>query len=458
MFMLKIKPFCIALISLSVSVAYANSTTLQSMSDEQLSDTTGQALMSLSYIAPTDATNLEAKRLGSEKNVGFYKLGLEAELELNANIKKLQLGCGGVNGAGNCDIDIDNLSLSGLGNSATSNTNSTSDRAARVGSSAVLTNPFIQFAIKNPNSASTREVIGINLSSEKATGLMTFGTENLVDSSNNGIPNGINSLSGYMMIAPQTGKATINPLTITQNGAMNPTGIVLAGKACSTSIFGGCGVVRTTYKTTSYDITLTPSQQAILSLPQQPIEGKRMSSAILNASTTVNDIKLSGQLAADTTLLGIKISGDTSGVLNNLKVNATIDESLGLFHKATLNGTPVLLSMQSQDIRWPGAESIARKGWWLEISNPIDIGDITPNKNIDIAMPTVKDALLEVNNFLADNWVYCGTFALSCLAGNIPLGTANLPNNANAVDMAMKNLSLKNQNFTPNCYGTLKFC
>ncbi|MFW2105124.1 hypothetical protein [Acinetobacter guillouiae] len=459
--MLKIKLLCVTLFSFSVfaiTTVYAQPTTLKSMSDEQLSETTGQALMSLSYIAPTDATNLEAKRSGGDKNIGFYKLGLEAALELNVNIKKLQLGCGGVNGAGNCDIDIDNLGLSGLGNSATSNTDSASDRAARVGSSAVLTNPFIQFAIKNPESASTRQVVGLNLSSEKATGLMTFGLENAVDAFNNGIPNGINSLSGYMLIAQQTGKATINPITITQNGANNATGVVLAGKACSTGLFGGCGIIRTTYTTTSYDITLTPTSQATLTLPQQPIEGKRMNSALLTASTTVNNIQLSGQLAADTTLLGIKISGNTSGVLNNLKVNATIDESLGLFHKATLNGTPVLLSTQFQDIKWPGAQSVAQKGWWLEISNPIDIGDITPNKNIDIAMPTIKEALGEVNNFLADNWVYCGSLALSCLTGNIPLGTANLPNNASPVDMAMKNLSLKNQNFTPNCYGSLKFC
>ncbi len=35
-------------------------------------------------------------------------------MELNANIKKLQLGCGGANGLGACDIDIDHISLSGL--------------------------------------------------------------------------------------------------------------------------------------------------------------------------------------------------------------------------------------------------------------------------------------------------------------------------------------------------------
>ncbi|ESK56184.1 hypothetical protein F990_01182, partial [Acinetobacter tjernbergiae DSM 14971 = CIP 107465] len=158
-------------ISIFFNSTNAESLKLKVLSDDEMSATTGQALMSLTYISPKDNANLESKRTGitdpSNGGIGFYKLGLEALLELNINIKKLQLGCGGVNGAGACDIDIDNLSLSGLGNSATSNTDSVTDRNARVGSSAALTNPFIQFAIKNPNSAATREVVGLNLSAEK---------------------------------------------------------------------------------------------------------------------------------------------------------------------------------------------------------------------------------------------------------------------------------------------------
>ncbi len=69
------------------SVAYAVPNTLKSMTDSELSATTGQALMSLSYVAPTDLANKEALRDGGDKTIGFYKLGLEAEMELNVNIK-----------------------------------------------------------------------------------------------------------------------------------------------------------------------------------------------------------------------------------------------------------------------------------------------------------------------------------------------------------------------------------
>ena len=47
----------------------------------------------------------------------FYRIGLDGELQLNLNVSKLQLGCGGINdhlsGHAGCDIDIDYLSLMG---------------------------------------------------------------------------------------------------------------------------------------------------------------------------------------------------------------------------------------------------------------------------------------------------------------------------------------------------------
>jgi hypothetical protein len=128
--------FVIGVGFLFLESAFAKSSSLYSLSDHELSETTGQALMSLTYISPTDSANLDSIRTKvtnpSNGGVGFYKLGLEGVLELNANIKKLQLGCGGVNGAGACDIDIDYLSLSG-----DSDTNT-----GRASSSAKLTNPF----------------------------------------------------------------------------------------------------------------------------------------------------------------------------------------------------------------------------------------------------------------------------------------------------------------------------
>lgn len=191
----------LTLSTLGLSSVYA--ATLQQMSDEQMSETTGQALFSLNYTAPGDSGNYYNKTNG---NIGFYKLGLEADVSLNANIKNLQLGCGGVNGANGCDIEISNFSLGCIADSSghclsllpNVTGNATNNPATHTTSSStitdiskanqikdfVLTNPFFQFGIRNPDSASTREVVGVRIGAENAKGPMSF--------------NDIISFSGYL--------------------------------------------------------------------------------------------------------------------------------------------------------------------------------------------------------------------------------------------------------------------
>ncbi|MCH7391531.1 hypothetical protein [Acinetobacter dispersus] len=461
--------FLLGTIGLCLNSAYAASSTMQSMTDSELSATTGQALMSLSYVSPTDLANKEAQRPGGDKNIGFYKLGLEAEMELNVNIKKLQLGCGGVNGPGGCDIDIDYLSLSGLGNSATSNSDSAADRAARAGSSAVLTNPFIEFAIKNPDKASTRQVVGLNLSAEKALGLITFGLENGPNKS------GINSLSGYMQIAPTTGIANVNGFgtslvsgeagkgTLKQSDGYDP----ISGEVCCT-LFGTGNIP---FTTTAYNLNLrdkasgSNTLKGDLILGQQEITGKRITNAPLTATAKVRDIALTGTIDATARALGfinVPLTGkNVTGTIQNLMVDVAINEDLGYFHKANLNGTAASLSLQSQNIQWTNNTSISQNGWWLEFTNPIDIGFIEPALSVDIPKATLNEAFRQVSAFLKtdEGRIFCGNnLASDCLFGSdIPVGTVNLIN-ATRPQMGLTDLELATQKFTPNCYGTLKFC
>ncbi|EEY79193.1 hypothetical protein HMPREF0012_02062 [Acinetobacter calcoaceticus RUH2202] len=424
----------IALGSLCFSSAYAAST-LVPMSDSELSATRGQALMSMSYIAPTDSANLEKLR-DSNSNVGFYKLGLDADLELNANIKKLQLGCGGANGAGACDIDIDNLSLSGL-----SETND-----GRASSSAKLTNPFIEFAIKNPNSASTREVAGVRLSAESIQGLLTFGSENTATK------NGINSFSGYM-VTQATGGTVSTAARPTGSGlTQDNLGTQITGRAKGTLL--GLNIINTNFRSTSYDLGLS-SASGSLFLPSQVISGKRITTANLTGTANVSGINLTGTIAADTDLI-ITIAGNLSGTINNLGVNVAVNEDLGYFHKVNLNGTAASLSLQGQNLQWTGAKSVSQAGWWLELSNPIDIGDVTPQSQVVITDDVVKATLGKVSQYLTNNPVDCGTLAINCLLGNIDVSTVDLT--GQYVPMNLTNLVLKNQSFAPNCYGNLKFC
>ncbi|MEO9303214.1 hypothetical protein ABI223_15890 [Acinetobacter pittii] len=417
--------------SLCFSSAYAAST-LVPMSDSELSATRGQALMGMSYIAPTDS----ASNSSSNGNMGFYRLALDAQLEINANIKKLQLGCGGVNGAGACDIDIDYLSLSGGTVDSTS--------TERASSSAVITNPFLEFAVKNPDSASTREIQGFRLSAKSLSGLLTFGLEN------GDAASGINSLSGYMVTKPTGGTVTTNPYYgITQD----ETGTAITGRA---EFIGSIATLP--FTSTAYNLNLGAGS-GTLSMGQQIITGKRINTANLNATARVGGIAVTGTLDATASVLGIPvpISGDVTGTVNNLDVNVAIKQSLGYFHAAQLNGSAGYLSVQGVNILWPEAASTAQTGWWLELTNPIDIGQITPTGNVDIALATITDALGQVSSYLETHPVKCGALAIDCLAGNLPIGTVDLTGKTPA-SMALTNVVLQKQNFSANCYGSLKFC
>ncbi len=417
-----------ALLALTMGSTYADDSTLKSLSDSELSEVQGQALMNLTYTDPSKANAAMASQ-----NIGFYKLGMEADVELNANIKKLQLGCGGVNGAGGCDIDIDNLSLSGISDT----------REGRVGSSAKLTNPFVEFAIKNPNSASTREMMGFRLSAEKVLGMLTLGEEN------SDKPNGINSLSGYMKIKDATGTAT----TAARSGVnYNNLGETVYGKAKSTT-----GLISADFTSNDYSLNLAEGS-GTLKINGQTISGRRMSNVNLMGTAKIDNIALSGNISASAKLWGllpIPLSGNVSGNVSNLNVDVEVSENLGFIHKLPLNN-PFSLSLQKQDIFWNGAATTAQRGWWLAIEDPVDIGNVTPSQKVEVTDSVIKQVIPLISTYLQNNPIECGFLATSCLAGNFRLGEVPLQNAK--VNMELANLQLKNQTFAPNCYGALKFC
>ncbi len=196
---MKIKQLCISVALGVLSLPVLASSGLVNLTEDEMSSVEGQALFNLSYLAPGQAGN--PVPVGT--NVGFYTLSMEAEVALNANIKKLQLGCGGVNGADGCDVDVDNFSFGCIANSTgvcitlpptgiqkTGINNNNTVAGQQQMRDFVLSNPFYQFAIKNPNSASTREIVGIRIGAADVKGPLSF--------------NSINSFSGYL-----TGNANI---------------------------------------------------------------------------------------------------------------------------------------------------------------------------------------------------------------------------------------------------------
>ena len=71
-------------ILLATAITPVMAKSLQSLSDQELSDVSGQALLTLQYLQGTTQTDQKGDTY-NQSNIGFYKLGLEAVMELNAN-------------------------------------------------------------------------------------------------------------------------------------------------------------------------------------------------------------------------------------------------------------------------------------------------------------------------------------------------------------------------------------
>lgn len=384
-------------------------TGMVSLSDEELAQTEGQALFNLSYLAPGQVGN----PYNSASNMGFYTFGIEAEVALNANIKNLQVGCGGTNGAGDCDIDISNFSLGCIANSSgacitvnptgiskpgavrdcgTANCTTATVNTAQQAQMKdfVLTNPFYQFAIRNPNSASLREIVGIRIGSATAKGPMSFGS--------------LNTFSGYL-----TGGAHINMLADTDVAVTNPNDF---GQAYNLGLsdfclatFIGC-LANARQVKVSYDGAVV-DYSAVGS-------GNRLKQAMIDTSG-------SGNLSAvvDGIMASIEITQSTSGVINALQTfglmgvalavlrdgigdsiksqlqaglevsdlsTAVIPYNLNNVHQLDIDTAGFGISVQKESLRFPGYAAAVPKGWAMHLEDAftLQLTDLTSTfvKNI----------------------------------------------------------------------------
>lgn len=341
----------------SMAVSALSLTTMShamtSLDDHDLSQVSGQALLNLQNISGVSSGSM------NQSNMGFYRLSLEGQLSLNANIKKLQLGCGGSKGSG-CDIDIDNISLTGIPTSTAV--------GAGVDTDFILNNPFIEFAIDNPNSASTRSVAGFRLGALSALGVMSIGSNTDLNSTTD--DTGINSLSGDIGVR-------------VTNASMNSVYACLLGVKSSGTGCNGLG------------------------LPTDQLTG---TATVADYSTTLiarraSSFNLKGMTAqASSSLLGLKL---TNVNMNNIPYATTHQlmvasrDSNGNY-VATGNAS---LSLQAKDIYWQNVSDgswrtiAAEKGWWMSIPDT-QFNNLSVNQTVYLsAFGAIGGAILgtEVN-------------------------------------------------------------
>lgn len=499
------------------TLVYANEPNLVPMSDGELSAVNGQALMSLNYLSPTDASN-PMRNISNNNNsnsIGFYKLGLEADVELNANIANVQLGCGGRNGADGCDIDIKNLSLSGLPDSYDASGNPVYN-SGRASTSGVLSNPFIEFAINNPESASTREIKGFRLSAEKINALLSMGLSN---GSKPSTIDGIQSLSGFMQVAQTTGTAKTAQTTFGLTPEQKLGGVA---HLC-VGLISDCALADTDINFISRPLSsvstgiTVPSVSTDFTLKAFTINGVRQNKATVNdIRTVISKIPIAkdtaGQydpnlftndiLEVDLNCTGVngrgcdlitglkdkaKFKMDTDSAITNLNMKIDFEQSLSMFHNIPLTGTGGYLSVQDIALLWPGAHvdsqdssksslssmgsntDVAQPGWWMSFAEPIKLGHLEVTDKIILDNNILGQVADRVSKTLtadyalkpearADNLIDVVSLLLNNPLSSKVVADLSTASAASPVSFKLTNQRLGNQEVVANCYGSLKFC
>lgn len=359
----------------------SHSWALEMLSDEDLSQVEGQSsLFTTDYIAP-GASNPNGQ-------IGFYRMGLQAELSINANIRNLKLGC---DTSDICDINLNNVRLTGLAASSASDSGP--------GTDAVMTNPFFDIAIKNPDSASTREIVGIRFGAETTIGRMTIG-EN-PDTSNKTDDAGIISFSGDMNA--QIVGARMSNICATTFGSCPASQV-------ATDCGGLLDCMASTAELDDYDYAALHGGVPLI-FKRSQVTG----CGSTDFAGNVNCMFFDG-LVARASLFG-------------LVLDSRLTEGLQYIHDLGIedgSGNPVKdfsMSLQKEAIRWQKVSTgtftgvvPAQAGWWMSVPNVVV-------RNLNITQMITVDGLAALGG---------GSVVLD----NVDLG--QLP--------------------ADNCYGSLSFC
>lgn len=438
---------------------------IYALNDQEMSDIHGQALIQFQHSTDTSATN--------QNEIDFLSLTAVADISINANIKRLQLGCGGIKGANGCDIDIENLAISGLNDSRDQDGNPLFSKG-RPATSATIRNPFLEFAIQDAKQISTRKIVGFRVGAAQIIGLLSLGSANTADPSD-----GLKQFSGFMQLAQTTGNVMTKPTKFADS-----TDEELKPPARITTFVGD-----TTFRSdsTSPDNTgiTVPSAPASFTVPQTVIRGSRMSSITINNISAFSALI---PLAAGSGIAGVddaifandqlksvfttclvivcdaKFKMANGSDMRNLHINvSSLTQSLNAIHNIPLQQGGAYLSLQSENLKWPNThvDDIAQQGWWMSFQQPIQLGKLNVIGEVDISAVLPQVANL-VSQFLSDNPVDPAETTLNPLFNlptsaklNIDLGTYTINN---PVQLQLGSQRYKNQEVVANCYGNLSIC
>ncbi|MDQ8036263.1 MAG: hypothetical protein REI12_02500 [Pedobacter sp.] len=335
------------LVLMAFSLSTANTNAMVAMADAELSEIDGQALFWSDMIKGNELAG--ANSYSTPFN--FYRVGLDGELALNTNIAKAQLGCGGVNdylgASAGCDIDIDYATL--MGREGTSPGNPLS--------AFVLKRPYIEFAIKNDDNPTKREVVGLKIGAQSADGAITAGrryggtsSANQINQENMdsstcagsstgstalGCHSGINSVSGFLG-AEMSLTMDLNVNVTVDLGIFGTLKLPITATGC-------------TGRTQNTDDACGTSTADALFID---LAGTRMQNMGLTAAKLqANNLGVAG-INLGSGILGNLVQGVVNDLIGGL--SASLKADLRLVHKLTFENTgDFFISFQREPVAYP---------------------------------------------------------------------------------------------------------
>lgn len=411
------------------------------LEDEDLRDVSGKGLFVADMIRGDELTG----RNEYSTPFNFYRVGMDGEMRLNMNISKLQLGCGGINdhlsGYAGCDIDIDYATLMGRD----------PDLKTEPGdpiSAFILDRPYMEFAIKNDDTRTQREVVGIKIGAARADGAITGGrrydTNGMVNHENTALAGSCDpsASTGSGVVGCHSGINTVSGFLGSELSLrMDATGVLDLPllPAVNLSVTGCVG--RTQIGHDACEGTIDDALFVDLA-------GTRMQTlGLRSASLKANHL--------ETDLLGGLLDGVVSAILSELSAQMSTD--LRSVHKMTLEDTPdFFLSFQREPVAYPRFNKMTPTE---ELAGTTEVFDAcAPGSNF--ATPRCGSAYSVPSN--TGWWMNIPTVKLLDVYNpNIELPRITSIDDVTAL-LGAPGLMLENPEFnlTPaqNCYGSSAFC
>lgn len=359
---------------------HAISQELEILSDNDLSDVSGQSLFTTQF-------QTVAGQPGGG-SLDFFKVGMDVEMQMNVNIKSMKLGCDGANGTGICDLDGTDISFGCVADAGGTCLTVGAGGVATQMKDFTLNRPFLEFAIKNPGTLAQRELVGVRIAANSSQGPLSFGSFNRFSGYLNATAN--MTMQGQTDVAVTCGPST-GPC---KGGGNHATGVNAFGynapaksmdldndRACFISI---CAEYREL--TVDFGTITRPNLPVLLSGSRQTqafISNIQLGAAIDTITNNMTVNQSSGMPAWLVNLILPLVAGQA-----NTAIKGQLATALGTTTTALDNNTYVMpynianmhqvdilptssfgLSVQKQGVLYPGTVAAMPKGWGMYLPN-----------------------------------------------------------------------------------------